>query len=334
MRTVRTSRTTAVVLSLLLLDATALFAQARVQSVSGVVRDGAEVPLAGADVAVGAHHATTNAQGAFRVDSLTAGQYPLTVRLLGYAPVHSHVVVLEQEPTLVELYLARAAIRLSPMVVEASRAGIFGTVGDTAYHIADGARVQLLGPHRTEVRTDSRGKFGFPGVGDGQYMVRVTYPGFTERRLSVELKDGKGQELAILLSPTTEPLSFRDEGPLQDLGGRLAFGARRFQMSSNEMSAAAELNVCEMPRLRSEIGERTTLVVNGLITYRDYAFSSLCSWRVSEVELVEFGRDVCADVTRSLEHLLNVNCQIKGRSTPRSTTTIVPTSYVVIWEKK
>lgn len=35
---------------------------------------------------------------------------------------------------------------------------------------------------------------------------------------------------------------------------------------------------------------------------------ALCSWRASDIELVEFGDQVCRDATRTLVYLLNVWC--------------------------
>ena len=66
--------------------------------------------------------------------------------------------------------------------------------------------------------------------------------------------------------------------------------------------------------------------------------AGLCAWRADEVQLVEFGRNVCQERTHTLADLVGSWCganrpgvSINPRgSDPRS----APTSYVVIWERR
>jgi hypothetical protein len=178
----------------------ALPAQQPIQSVTGIVRDTAGAPLAGADVLLGTHKATTSPSGAFRIDSLRPGQYAITIRMVGYNPVHSRVLVVASEPTEMEYFLLPSPQLLAPIVVESRRTGIYGAVGDTSYKAAVGARVVVSGAKGGEALTDSMGRFAFPDADNGVYMVRVTFPGYSERRFSVELKRGEGRELGVLLT--------------------------------------------------------------------------------------------------------------------------------------
>lgn len=79
------------------------------------------------------------------------------------------------------------------------------------------------------------------------------------------------------------------------------------------------------------------------------AVAELCAWNVDDVELVEFGKDVCQDVTLSLAWTLDgvrpanippIVCSGRKRNTTTSAFEGGPAmhswrlSYVVIWELK
>jgi len=332
------------VLSLAALPVRAV-AQQAVQSVIGTVRDSSGTPIGGADVVVGQRRTQTNNQGVFRVDSLRPGQYPITVRLVGYNPVRSRVVVVATEPTEVSYFLLPAPFLLPSVVVEGRRTGIYGSVGDTAYRAAPGARVQVAGYQGGEVLTDSMGRFAFPAADRGAYMVRVTFSGYTERRILVELKKGEGRELAVMLTPSSRQSAAAEESAIQELGLRFAMGLARERLSGQELSRYESGGLCDIPRLRSEVGKQTTLILNGTSVYPEFEVSALCAWRADEVELVEFGSDVCKEVTHTISGLLagplKTWCIGRTRSVTRSLggggqrvgTQQAGTSYVVIWEK-
>lgn len=321
-------------------------AQQPVQSVTGVVRDTAGVPLSGAEVLLGPRKTTTSPSGAFRVDSLRPGQYPITIRLVGYHPVRSKVVVVATEPTEMEYFMVVAPYLLAPIVVESRRTGIYGAVGDTGYKAAVGARVQVAGSMGGEALTDSMGRFAFPEADHGLYMVRVTYPGYTERRFTVELKKGEGRELAVMMTRASEIHSPVEEGALEDLGHRLTAGLSRDRMTAQDLQRTGTAGLCDIGRIRSEVGRAsnatTTLILNGMTVIREFDVASLCSWRADEVELVEFGSDVCKDATMTVASILNSWCGGRARSVTRSITPGgggVRTqgaggSYVIIWEKR
>lgn len=331
--------------TLLLLPAL-LAAQQPVQSVTGIVRDTAGAPLVGADVVLGERRTSTGPSGAFRIDSLRPGRYAITIRMVGYDPVRSRVVVVATEPTELEYFMVAAPQLLAPLVVESRRTGIYGAVGDTSYTAAVGARVQVAGPTGGEALTDSMGRFAFPNADRGVYMVRVTFPGYSARQFMVELKRGEGRELGVLLTPSRRAPSRSEEDALRDLGARLTAGLARERMTATELKRHQSGALCDIPRIRSEVGRinsaTTTLILNGVVAFREVDVSSLCSWRADEVELVEFSPDVCRDVTQSVATLLGTWCSGRARSVPRSImsgggrvrTQGAGGSYVIIWEKR
>lgn len=321
-------------------------AQQPLQSIQGVVRDTSGAPLVGAEVVLGQRRTETGPQGLFRIDSLRPGQYSLTVRLVGYTPVRSRVAVVAVEPTQVEYFLVRAPYLLPTMVVAANRTGLYGAVGDTAFQAIHGARVLVGGEHGGEVRTDSAGRFAFPLLDGGQYMVRVTFPGYTERRFMVQLKRGEGRELGVLLAPSPDAPSRADEVALVDLGKRLALGLERERLTTEQLGRYTSMPLCDVPRIRSELGRDPNvgflLSLNGVSVDRMADLSRLCAWRADEVELVEFGTDVCRDITGTIPELAGAWCSGRSRNVPRSLagtgqrvgTQAAGTRYVVIWEKK
>lgn len=204
-----------------------------------------------------------------------------------------------------------AAVLLPTIVVQGQRGGIYGKVGDTAYRALPGAQVTLLGPGGSEVLSDSLGSFAFPKLSDGTYMLRVSKPGFTERRISVELRSGKGKEFTFLLAPEPHPRFAPGEGAaLFDLGRRLALGFRRERMVATELERYGSLSVCDVPRVRSLIGTGQIGVLNGADTL---APRQVCAWRMDELELIEFMAGGLA----------------RGPGGPRRSA-----GYVIIWEKR
>jgi len=116
---------------------------------------------------------------------------------------------------------------------------------------------------------------------------------------------------------------------------------KRERLTSYEMERMGAQNVCEMPQIKSELGDGTTTVVlNGTTIYQEMPIQGLCGWRVDEVELVEFGNNVCKEQTHSIADVLKVYC---GPTAGRGPTSIIAggsrglpsrQSYVVIWEKR
>lgn len=315
-----------------------LAAQGAVHSVIGVVRDTAGTLLAGANITLGTRSTVSDARGLFRVDSLRPGTYPLLVRLIGFTPVRSQVPVLPGETAELEIFLEHAPYLLPTVVVDANRTGVYGTVGDTGFRAIVGATVRLLGANGGVVRTDSMGRFAFPEAVQGAYLVQVTFPGYTERRQSLVLRRGEGRELALFLAPgegTAVPVMV-----LEDLRSRLATGLRTERLVGSDLARHQDRALCDIPQLRLEVGETTAVLVNGATILREYPIHALCAWQADEVEVVEFGRDVCREVTQSVAQALGIWCSGRVRNIPRSidgrgaSARGPAQSYVVIWEKR
>ena len=339
-------RLVASLVTLLVLISPPLAAQ-QYRTIRGTVRDTSGAPLEGAELLFGSRTVSTNAQGAYRIDSLRLGNVFLTVRYAGYVPIRAMIRIEETRPNDLSFVMTRAPFLLPPIVTEARRTGIYGAVGDTFQRPLRGVRVQVAGVNGGVKFTDSLGAFAFPAADRGAYLVRMTYPGFGERRFSVELNPGEGRQIVAVLTPSTVSASFLDDQAFDDLRHRLAFGLRRNFLTPDELNRYAGLGLCEVPRIFSmvgRLGSTTTVILNGTTTLYQFPVTSLCAWRADDVSLVEFGGDVCSDVTGTLGQALsgawcsgrtrNVPRSMGGGSMGRSRGQPGGTSYIVIWEKR
>jgi hypothetical protein len=335
-------------LLVLLVGVPATLAAQELRSARGTVRNAAGAPLAGAEVLLGARLATTNAQGDFRLDSLRPGPYYLTVRFAGYVPIRDRVEVSDTGPNDWHFTLQPAPFLLPPVVTELRRRGIYGAVGDTAQRPLAGVRVQVAGVNGGVVYTDGQGGFAFPAADRGVYLMRVTFPGYAERRLSLELKPGEGRQVVAVLTPARDRVSRADDQAFEGLRQRLAFNLNRERMPPSELGRYGSQGLCELPRVAAEVGRgasTTTVILNGVTVLPEYPVASLCAWGADEVDLIEFGRDICRDVTGTVGQSLPVPvwCSGRTRNVPRSMvggsagrirTQGGGGSYVIIWEKR
>jgi hypothetical protein len=119
-------------------------------------------------------------------------------------------------------------------------------------------------------------------------------------------------------------------------------------MTPNELDRYGSLGLCDLPRLLAEVGRRdsyTTVILNGVTVYQSFPIASLCAWRADDVTMIEWGRDVCADVTGTVGDAFprpiwcmgrsrNASRSMGGGSSGRISTQPSGGSYVIIWEKK
>lgn len=306
----------------------------------GVVRDSAGAPVAQAEVMIGGQTAQTSAAGRFVVANVPTGAHLLVIRKVGYAPLRAQVIVTPALTAELEYQLDEEAARLPTVVVEAVRPGIYGTVGDTGLRPVAGARVQVMGPRGGNAQTDSSGRFAFPQADRGQYMVRVTHPEFNERRMAVTLAGG-GRELAFILTPGRGiPTRLADQA-VADLGRRLTLNTRWDRVGPDHLERRGSIPLCNMPPVQGMAQGHGTLILNGVTVLSAVNLRTvLCAWRADEVDLVEFGTNVCRDLTGTIRDLVGPGCS--ARNVPRS---IMSGGgrlsgqgggrpYVIIWERR
>jgi hypothetical protein len=336
-------RTAAALLGATLLAAGPLAAQDR-YPLTGVVRDTALRPLPGIEVLLLSprRSTTSDAQGRFRFDDVPGGMRHLTVRRIGFIPVHPSVQLPQAPGDTLRVVLLPAPQILPTLTVASERPGIRGVVGDTGYHAVPGALVELLGALRADT-TDERGRFGFDNVKPGQYMLRVAREGYVSRLVPVEL--GKqGVEYSIFLNEFQ--LGIRDwaatnEGliAMGELGSRLAMEPRRNRMTRADLDRYGTMALCDIPRLaslqRDRQGRPKTVMVllRGTVWVRN---AGLCGWSADELDLIEFGEDPCSDASHTIADWVGVDCRANpGRIRSFGYATVPPLRgpWVALWPR-
>jgi hypothetical protein len=116
------------------------------------------------------------------------------------------------------LPLARA---MPPVVSSASRGGLSGVVGDTAFNSLVGAEVRVMG-HGESTKTDSVGAFYMP-LRPGRYIVSVQQAGYDYRLVSVNIPADSGRRITVFLPPLSRVPSHESANNLTDFEQRLAW---------------------------------------------------------------------------------------------------------------
>jgi hypothetical protein len=314
---------------------------AQVHSVRGLVRDTDGKPVQGVDVGLenGNRMTQTDAQGGFVLDSLPAGRRRLLVRRVGFLPVRPTITVPQAPDDTLAITILAFVQQLDPVVVEVTRSGISGVVGDTAYRALPGTLVEVIGA-RSHVYTDSTGRFVFEDLKRGQYVLRISRVGYLARLLPINLEK-RGQEYSIFLHehrPGLQDWANTNEaaGALEDLGIRLAMEPSRYRMTRAELARYGTMALCEIPLLRSQVILRNqaepNVVLRGTTWLR---YVTLCGWSADQLDLIEWGRDPCREAWKSIAAVLRVDCN----ANPGRIVTFYGTPpagrgpYVVIWPR-
>ncbi|MFN2317951.1 MAG: carboxypeptidase regulatory-like domain-containing protein [Gemmatimonadales bacterium] len=310
---------------------------AAAQGLVVLVLDEREQPIEAAEGQVGELRATTGADGMMRFPTLSPGRFQLAIRFIGYRPDIREVEVFAPGPTQLIVRLTPAPQVLPPVIVDATRPGLYGVVGDRRAQAIVGAQVELLGIRGRTMTTDSTGAFAFP-LAAGVNLLRISRSGFEERRFSVTIPEGGGQELLVQLAEadgSSREIGPGERGALRDLRSRLAWGTRRSVMTSEDLEPFGTVSVCDMPILNSVTRDRrgsTLGVVDGW-----HVSFNICDYRADEVELVEWGANVCADPTGVLSRMFRASClgqRQSGGIQPRggASTRELP-GYIIIWRR-
>jgi hypothetical protein len=279
-------------------------------------------------VQLGGRAATSDSTGAFRIEGLVPGRYQIAVRCVGYHPYRAAVdvtgdggvVLIHLDPT--------PPVMLPPVIVEGHRTGVYGVIADLDLQPMPGARVHLLGPRGGAILTDSSGRFAFPHAA-GDYLVRVSLAGYQERRFSLSVSRGKGREVSVALAAATprylEP-GRAELAALVDLERRLAWARPRNVLTRRELVRFGAISLCEIPELRNLLGSSTWGIVDGWRNYHD-----ICVFQADEVELVEWGRDVCDDPTGTAAAMFAAECTVRrGRATGAR---LSGRGYLLVWQR-
>lgn len=111
------------------------------------------------------------------------------------------------------IVLALTLAAASAHALQAPPTALSGTVYDTTGGVVPGATVTLEDPQQRSVQavTDAGGRFSFPGIGSGHYVLSAELPGFRKLRDEFELKTAADWDRAVTLQLGTlqETISVR-----------------------------------------------------------------------------------------------------------------------------
>lgn len=309
---------------------------AAAQGLAVLVVDQDSRPIEGAQGQVSELVATTGADGMMYFRGLSPGLWQITTRYIGFLPDVRDVTVSGREPTRVLVKLVPAPLRLPPVVVEATRPGLYGIVSTTRLGPLVSAEVRLLGRGRRTILTDSAGGFMHPEA-EGEYLLRVTAEGYRERRFSLNVPEGGGREVLVQLDaaePGYQASGNRELFYLRDLSYRLAWARPNSVLNRGKLAEYGTRSVCEVPEVGSVLNRRH---LRGLVTLLDgqSRVGNLCGIRADEAEIVEWGRDVCAGSASALADLFQSICnprpQTSGQlGSARSRIRQGP-AYLIVW---
>jgi hypothetical protein len=112
-------------------------------------------------------------------------------------------------------------LTLLPVVSSASRGGLSGVVGDTAFRPLPGAEVRVVG-HSDATFTDSTGAFYIP-VRPGTYTVSISEPGYDFKVVGVIVPPDSGRRITAYLAPLSHARSVREVHNLEDFASRMSW---------------------------------------------------------------------------------------------------------------
>jgi hypothetical protein len=299
----------------------------RVLDLEGAAIQGVELILEDPRLSV-----LTGADGGFLIEGVPSGRRKLTARRIGFLPVNPVVLVPQGPRDSLRIYMIPLPQQLAPIDVTVERKGIYGVVGDTGYHALPGTLVEVLGGRIADT-TDERGRFAFPDLRDGQYMLRFSQVGYYGRLLTVDLYK-KGRDFSVILDEYRKGRdwvnSLEANAALADLSVRLATEFRRFRMTREELTRYGSAALCDIPKIRSVLGREPHIILRGSVWYRN---ASLCGWNADQLDMLEWGVDPCREAWRSVADVLGLGCGATRGQSIMMRRSDQNRGYVVLWPR-
>jgi hypothetical protein len=303
--------------------------------VRGVVKDteGAAVPDVEILLESPKHGTRTDAAGRFALDSVPQGERRLLVRRIGYLALKYTITVPQAPADTLRFIMLHLPQQLAAIEVQVERKGIFGVVGDTAYHALPGTLVEILGARIADT-TDLQGRFAFEGLKERHFVLRVSRVGYYGRLISVDYT-GTGRDFSVFLTEyskgTFDWANSREAAiALPDLSIRLAMEPRRTRMTREELQRFGTMALCDIPKIRSLIGSTPSIILRGSTWYRN---ADLCGWSADQLDLVEFGSDPCKEAWKSIADVLGTYCGPQRMTSLYARTPPKRGGYVILWPR-
>jgi hypothetical protein len=189
---------------------------------TGIVVDTGGIPIPGVEITIPElkKRLYSSDDGTFRFDEIPKGEYSMRARKFGFAPQVREFKV-EDGGGLADFELLPIPRALPPIVASATRGGLSGVVGDTAYNPIRGAVVRVLG-EGMYATTDSLGEFFIPAQ-PGNYMIDIARgQDYARRLVSVSIPEDSGRRIMAWLEPWVK-IPVREAWNVEDLRERQAW---------------------------------------------------------------------------------------------------------------
>jgi hypothetical protein len=204
--------------------------------------------------------ARSGRDGVFRLAGLGDGEWTITVRRLGFAPVLDRVT-LPPEGLRRDYIMREAVAALDPVLVSERWTGVRGIVGDIRRLTPlPGARIEVVGDEAS-TSSDSAGRFALPLAPGTAVLLRVEAEGFLRGMFSLVVPAEGYLDLEIPLDTMRE--RSRDWMALEDLDRRLRFATPRSAIVGRD-----EILRSDAARLDLALAESPTLTRRGIIVTR------------------------------------------------------------------
>lgn len=246
--------------------------------------------------------------GTFEIRGITAGDYVLSARRIGYQAA-STKVALRDSMTVVNITLVVIPAQLDSIRIHEKKSGISysAVVLDQNDAPVVDAEVVAIGVSK-KFTTDSQGRFAVPGLSSGTLVVRMRKMGYRAYLNSFRLLSDRADTLRMpRLSTSLMPVEIKEQSgfgndywALRDMQQRLSWkGAMAGAISREELAQEGAVNLCDaLPNTAS--GNRLSLrndqhckifpegMRNILIDGVRCVHGLLADYSADQVEMVEY----------------------------------------------
>jgi Carboxypeptidase regulatory-like domain len=284
----------------------AAFAQGTSVTLTGIVRDAAGRVLPGAAVVIDPDDnpiaTRTSTDGRFRIERIQRGRHRLRVSWIGYSP-DERDIDLNESAVSVEIVLEPLAYQLDTLDIIARRGGIIGrALTRVGLAPVNGVSIEVLGT-RWRLRTGEDGRFEFPEIPEGGYVVQVRRDGYKTRTISAAVPPSGAVEVVAALDSIASDRDKRFENRLRDMEGRL----HRRTVNTSAIIARQELLIRPGILLDEALRYAPSGIGKGLILLSAFVcviyvdgvedrFARLKDFRAEDVSMIEvYSASGCAE---------------------------------------
>ena len=284
-------------------------AQIIAQTVSGTVRDEGGRAIENALVALEPKNdprtTRTDSAGRFRFDRVSRGSHDMAVIWIGFK-TDVRTIDVPEGGLDVAIVLRKNTTLLDTMHVLARRTGVYGTViARQEFLPLPGAEIQVIGASRAKAETSLNGRFDFPDVPPGAWVVHVKHNGYEGRMLSVVVPKDSAVELALTMDRSAVNVD-KHMGQLLaefDRRSRWMVGSRAALVPRQELAGHPGLALSEALRYSMSymlkgfrLDDAACIYVNGVfqptMMPKDYLVAD-----IEAVEVYASGGDYTGEVT-------------------------------------